>query len=582
MFVEACVARWYHGFIILLLFPGICAVAVVAVAQSQQDVQVPVNLANYDWTDPPSVDATGNLIFSSVSGLLRHWPNALYRHGHNIVSATVGVGTLLYHGPTDNCTGHPPTEPDWVSFDPEHSFIFSSRIYTFRVVRPLKVLYFDGSSAANMPTGTIDTQEILSHGELRDGEWSREWARIKEMCEWGKQFGLDGFLRMEFDFEIEICDFTAGMEIISVLDLLPAFQDQGRPKPDCPNETSGSSNITNQSVNEDSSFRSRLIPPKNFPKSPTEISHPKGWVGSQRPWSAVAFSVIDAGNRHNFPGLTSSVILDFTKLVSFFDIKYTSLVDARREQKRGGYRVGNITREEAELARAEIEGMLSTWDIESDWKANRIRWDGVIQTIVERYADRLEYLSMLLREVTDSDNGSRKMNVTETVQRTRWQVLTMLTMYMPATTKPPTRYKGRRMDTKWLGSTMHHCSTMDTAHINLAPLTTPERLLKGAIEAVTKEICRTLGIIWLDAFDIEGKPEVQQKVLMAKWLKEMTSLKEWLGWYAWSDFTQCNPACGLHEMCTSPQWPLDIDSSGQGGDELFRPYCMSKWWGVGV
>ncbi len=35
-----------------------------------------------DWTEPPHVDETAHLIFSSVSSLLQHWPNTLYRNGN--------------------------------------------------------------------------------------------------------------------------------------------------------------------------------------------------------------------------------------------------------------------------------------------------------------------------------------------------------------------------------------------------------------------------------------------------------------------------------------------------------------------
>lgn len=46
-----------------------------------------------------------------------------------------------------------------------------------------------------MKTGTIDTQEILLHGEIREGGWIDEYNRLEELCEWGKEFGLQGFVR---------------------------------------------------------------------------------------------------------------------------------------------------------------------------------------------------------------------------------------------------------------------------------------------------------------------------------------------------------------------------------------------------
>ncbi len=59
--------------------------------------------------------------------------------------------------------------------------------------------FIDGwrGSAAKMPTGPMDTQEILMHGELREGEYRNEWGRIAELCsgEWVKDFGIQGFVR---------------------------------------------------------------------------------------------------------------------------------------------------------------------------------------------------------------------------------------------------------------------------------------------------------------------------------------------------------------------------------------------------
>ena len=64
--------------------------------------------------------------------------------------------------------------------------------------RPLKVLYFDGSSAAKMTTGPLDSQDILLWGEAKPELIFAETRRIQELCEWGKEFGLDGFARYAF------------------------------------------------------------------------------------------------------------------------------------------------------------------------------------------------------------------------------------------------------------------------------------------------------------------------------------------------------------------------------------------------
>lgn len=110
------------------------------------------------------------------------------------------VGTLLFHGTFKN---EIPTEPDWVSTDPEHSFSFCRSVskdsgcwhLTLITTRPLKILYFDGSSAAKMPDGVMDSQDLLVWDKVMPDKILEEGERIGRLCEWGKQYELDGFLR---------------------------------------------------------------------------------------------------------------------------------------------------------------------------------------------------------------------------------------------------------------------------------------------------------------------------------------------------------------------------------------------------
>src|SRR6267154_1057435 len=166
----------------------------------------------------PPETATGNLIFATVNSLLQHWPNTRYRNGtfhepslagarktfhppvgHNIVPGVIPTGTLLYHG--TNCDTIP-SGPEWTATDPEHSIIFArgedgiSCHLTLATTRPLKVLYFDGSSAAKVPEGTMDIQDIIAWGKPLPARHFDERERIIDLCTWGKEFGLDGFARL--------------------------------------------------------------------------------------------------------------------------------------------------------------------------------------------------------------------------------------------------------------------------------------------------------------------------------------------------------------------------------------------------
>lgn len=62
-------------------------------------------------------------------------------------------------------------------------------------VRPLKVLYFDGSSAAKMAGGPLDSQDIVGWGKVMSGRYFNERQRIVDLCSWAKKVGIDGFIR---------------------------------------------------------------------------------------------------------------------------------------------------------------------------------------------------------------------------------------------------------------------------------------------------------------------------------------------------------------------------------------------------
>jgi hypothetical protein len=44
----------------------------------------------------------------------------------------------------------------------------------------------------------MDSQDVVTWGEPRPDKYFSERERINALCDWGKPFGLDGFVRMEF------------------------------------------------------------------------------------------------------------------------------------------------------------------------------------------------------------------------------------------------------------------------------------------------------------------------------------------------------------------------------------------------
>ncbi len=80
--------------------------------------------------------------------------------------------------------------------------------------RELRLAYFDGASAGKTHTGTMDSQDLIVWRRVEPDKWMSEGERIRALCDWGKQFGLDGFVRMEFHLYVSsIYLSTTGSDI---------------------------------------------------------------------------------------------------------------------------------------------------------------------------------------------------------------------------------------------------------------------------------------------------------------------------------------------------------------------------------
>ncbi|KAG6835901.1 hypothetical protein H0H93_013542 [Arthromyces matolae] len=270
--------------------------------------QIPLRLPKipqWDLNIPPNENSTDSFLFDTVNSLLQHWPNTRYRN-------------------------EIPAVPEWLATDPEHSYLFcrgqeseGGWHHTYVATRPLKVLYFDGSSAAKMQGGSMDTQDIVAWGEIRP-EWTfKELDRIIDLCAWGKNFGLDGFVR-----EIMYCDFKDGLHPVSKLKLVS---------------------------------RRRPRPPKG-PEDPPNMIEDDGRRES---------AVLAAGSWHNhYPG-DPRIHLDLTRLFSFYDVELVpSLVTSRFNKTRFAHRLEDISSQDVKSAMEAIETSLRKPEETSgiDWK----------------------------------------------------------------------------------------------------------------------------------------------------------------------------------------------------------------------
>ncbi|KAJ7889870.1 hypothetical protein B0H14DRAFT_2497450 [Mycena olivaceomarginata] len=500
-----------------------------------------------DLSAPPDTNWTGHLIFDTVNSLLQHWPNTRYRNGHTIVPGHIPVGTLLYHGRGNSAI---PTHPEWTATDPEHAFPWcrdssttNSSItgcwqLTLVATRPLKVLHFDGTSGAKMKDGPLDAQDLIIWGEVAPTRSLDERARINDLCAWGKGLGIDGYVRMEMDFEVMLCDFFHGVELISA-DYLAAW-------------TEGYD-------------------------APASLSHhSKTYIPNCWPSTRSL-----RGSWHNhYPGETR-IRLDLRGLISFYDTSLAPSLIAHREGKeRWDHRLLGISARDLAAVNGRLREVLTT----GTKRESEIDWHTLYRVLVDRYAGRLETLEYLLNVSTAAD-------LRERAQAIQIQLRVMLTPYILYTARP--NYRGDSGIERWARSVWHACATKHTAHIHRSPslrLTLSERLLLGARDGTNREICRVVVRMWttgvrlgLDPF-IPGQEDVLSPSallgILGLWRTEIYSLMAWLDWSAW---IKCRPTCSLEEMCYLPTWPFFEWNDGlEGKDESWKlkrpqPRCIRKF-----
>ena len=61
-----------------------------------------------------------------------------------------------------------------------------------------------------MGNGTLDLQNVLAYGKADDEHLGPdgEYERGQILCEWGKEFGVEGFVREEATFELTLYLFV--------------------------------------------------------------------------------------------------------------------------------------------------------------------------------------------------------------------------------------------------------------------------------------------------------------------------------------------------------------------------------------
>ena len=413
----------------------------------------------------------------------------------------------MYHGRIDNRV---PDVPEWFAFDFEHGYLFCVSpcyVISLQAKRDLRLLYLDGSSAAKMNDGPMDSQDIVAWGKPRPEKFFAELERIDALCEWGKPYGLDGFVRMEFHLcvsaaaeciiisrliilyhsEAMICNVSDTLEVVTLLDLLPT-------------------NVTERNriplVGTLSVYKQGLPPrpPPGPPPRPPHVEPPPGWRGSLPGDVLSRFEAHVAGGWHDLAPGETRVQLDYTGLITFYDPTLSSLVEARQGKDRMHHNLQNISASDAARVLAELRSVLTR----KQGSGSSVDWKSTTRVVVERYADRLEYLRFLLSPnatVMFTDAAAQAFAV-------RAQLLVMLGPYITTVDVPQQELSASaNLNVTWLAPVVRRCATTFTSHIPLGMLTPQEVRIHAAVENTLREICRRLGLLWVQFFDVEEADE---------------------------------------------------------------------------
>ncbi|KAH8916090.1 hypothetical protein BT69DRAFT_1270841, partial [Atractiella rhizophila] len=509
----------------------------------------------WDLTKQPHRDDTSAFAFDTISNLLQHWPNTRLRNGHNIVPGLIKPGTILYHGADGNTT---PTVPEWFAFAPEHSSGFARQGWHLTIVveRPIKCLYFDGSSGAKMPYGSLDTQDLIQNGGFE--ERTDERRRIRDICAWGKKRDVEAFVRTEQDFEIMLCDPSSpSVKIVSWQQLPWILHD--RPQrgpgrgPGGPGRGPGGPGGWPPPPDEET------FVPNTIPDFPPRFSFSE----------AHTLETINAGSRHNtYPG-NENVELFLSHLVSFYDTeRFPSLIESRRGRKRMDHRLIDLSKEDINR----FQNL--SWELAWEESGGRVDWRRIIRSLKDRHYRRLTTMKQILF-------GSSK-NLPDDEKRFNLTVLQAHVTLAPYLFTLPTLDNVTRKE--WIVPAWQQCSFAHTAFLpsTLAGETKADRFIKKSVEVVETEICRVASLILAEgAAKAAGKGEAIDKTLDI-WREQLRSLFEWLDWSEW---VVCEPECSVEEICYLPTWPYFRGAFGRGEPEggpdqswwYPKPTCIRKF-----
>jgi hypothetical protein len=275
------------------------------------------------------------------------------------------------------------------------------------------------------------------------------------------------------------------------------------------------------------------------------------------------FEMLRAGAWHNHHPGETRVVLDLTRLVSFYDPALApSLVAARAGKPRWDHRLQNISATDLARVQARLRTVLTsnflsdiTLNISANTEEERgsgsgVDWRSLFRVVSDRYAERLEMLGYLLNTTTAE-------TVHERARVVQMQLRIMLAPYILHSARPPLPSASEAELDAWATPVWRVCATRHTAHIHThamtLTLTESEWVLLRALDETNREICRVVVGMWaagvhagLDGLIPPAREPASFAQLLGgvvhRWRRDADALMAWLDWGVW---VKCRPACGV-------------------------------------
>ncbi|CCE83102.1 Piso0_002881 [Millerozyma farinosa CBS 7064] len=480
-------------------------------------------------------------IFNIVHGSLKQKGGVLNPIGAAFIPAYIPPNTYFYHSTESNQV---PDSFEWIAMSSEFSYSFASFprniqrqhppppehstsftvpgntnylrigdnskpyarrdfLYGFRTTIPFtKLIFLDGASASKRDTGEMDQQLLLGNlSNVHSWHFGERYAAEK-ICEWGRPFGLQGVIRLEIGFEIILCDFKNGVELVSNVSLSNVTELIG-----FPGETP--------------------VPNGNLEKNRTELMDIfEGMSGLEILQSGAN---VDTGERR--------ILLDFSRMVTPINKTWLNPDPYRR-------RLANLSTEIKEDILETLEFNLR----EYDFQYKSTDWQLITNNIVNKFGPMLLTLNSSLTKFehskTDIDYSLKQ--VAKDLSRLTYNFVR--------------RYSDEAIQNTTLREEkMFRQSVEDYVYHTYPIRSASERLIYSSLFVEQSAVSRII----LDVFKLskailndlyvtptkENYMKFRYDVLSTK-----TKLVKLLEDLRWPIFTQCFSKCKWDEVCYVPTW----------------------------